>query len=96
MRASVSSAPPRRDLLTVGGQQFRPQRLRHAGAAVIGRAAANANNDLPHTSVQRMADELPGAREVVSSGLRCAGGTLSSPLAAAISIKAHWRSPDSP
>ena len=38
----------------------------------------------------------PVPQEVVSSGLRCAGGTLSRPLAAAISIKAHWRSPDSP
>ena len=48
-------------MLAVGGQQFRPQRLRHPGAAVIGRTAANANNDLSHAGVQRVSDQLPGS-----------------------------------
>lgn len=95
-RQRLQRAAPGGDLLALGGQQFCPQRLRHPGAAVIGRTAANTNNDLSYPGVQRMADKLPVPQEVVSSGLRCAGGTLSRPLAAAISIKAHWRSPDSP
>ncbi|SSL81991.1 Uncharacterised protein [Klebsiella pneumoniae] len=59
-RQRLQRAAPGGDLLALGGQQFRPQRLRHPGAAVIGRTAANTNNDLSYPGVQRMADKLPG------------------------------------
>ncbi|SAJ22061.1 Uncharacterised protein [Enterobacter cloacae] len=42
-------------------QQFYAQRLHHACATVIGRAASNANNDMLYARIQRMTDQFPGS-----------------------------------
>ena len=60
MRARLSSAFAGGNLLVIFGRQFRPQRLYHPGAAVVRRAAADADNNLAHSGIQRMANQLAG------------------------------------
>ena len=50
------------NLLVIPGQQFRPQRLHHPGAAIVGRAAADTDNNLPDARVQRMANRVTSRR----------------------------------
>jgi hypothetical protein len=92
----IQCTAARREIGAAGVEQAAAQRLQHARAAVVGGAAADAQHEAARAGIQRMADQLPGAEAGGRSGLRCAGGTSSSPLAAAISITAVWPSPIKP
>lgn len=49
------------DGLAVGIQQLHAQRLQHASAAIVGSAAAQAQNQVACTGIQRGQDEFPCA-----------------------------------
>ncbi|MNT02902.1 hypothetical protein D3C71_1444750 [compost metagenome] len=53
--------PSRRQSLSILVQQSGPQRLHHAGPAVVGGAAANAKNNRLNAALQRSQDQLTGA-----------------------------------
>ena len=70
-------------------EEAKAERLAQAGPAVVGRAAADANDDPPRSGGDRRQQELAGAaRGGDQSGLRFSAGTRTSPDAAAISITA--------
>ena len=68
-----------------GVQQTDAERGRHPGAAVGGRAAAQADEQLGRASVRRREDQLAGAARRARSAFRRVSGTSSSPDAWAIS-----------
>ncbi len=71
--------PPQRaaaeaDVVLLRIQQPRAQRLHHARAAVVGGAAADADNDMPDAFVQRALDQLAGAERGRGQGIALSGG----------------------
>ena len=62
------------DLVLLFVQQPRAQRLHHARAAVVGGAAADADNDMPDALVQRALDQLAGAERSGGQGIALRGG----------------------
>ncbi|MNT82393.1 hypothetical protein D3C72_2221170 [compost metagenome] len=49
------------NLMTLGVEQFRPQRLHHSGSAVVSGTSTKANNDMFYPRIQSMTNELARA-----------------------------------
>lgn len=93
---AVPAGAARCQLLACSIQQLHAQGLQHACAAISGGAAANAQNQVVCTGIQRSGDQLTRAIAGGHARIALGGGTMARPLAAAISIMAVRPSPVRP